>query len=325
MILCVPTRWHGRTVLRLAFVNPSTDADRVLEVLRSTTAGRESGARRRRNCQYPWIESSRADQDRSHPSQAAADRRALGRVPGVLRAAGGELLDPDRSAHQRGLRLHLDADQRAARRGADPPRRGLRRVPADVPRRDLPRIQGQSLEDAGRVQGPARPGQRGAQRAEHLLRGEGGLRGRRRDRHPGHPGRGGRFRRADLHRRPRRLPAGHRQRHRALSAQGRLRSGPDDPGRGPGAVLRHPGPLSRSGRPGRRDQRQPARGARGRPEDGGQVARAVRRPGESGRPRRRAQGQGGRGVPGPDRRRAAQPPDQRAGPRSRAAARRSTT
>ena len=34
-ILCVPTRWRGRTVLRLAFVNPETDPDRVLEVLDS--------------------------------------------------------------------------------------------------------------------------------------------------------------------------------------------------------------------------------------------------------------------------------------------------
>jgi glutamate/tyrosine decarboxylase-like PLP-dependent enzyme len=33
VILCVPTKWHGRTVLRLAFVNPATHADRVIEVL----------------------------------------------------------------------------------------------------------------------------------------------------------------------------------------------------------------------------------------------------------------------------------------------------
>ena len=34
-ILCVPTKWRGRTVLRLAFVNPETDADRVLQLLKS--------------------------------------------------------------------------------------------------------------------------------------------------------------------------------------------------------------------------------------------------------------------------------------------------
>jgi glutamate/tyrosine decarboxylase-like PLP-dependent enzyme len=37
VILCIPTRWQGRTVLRLAFVNPATDPDQVLEVLRTTT------------------------------------------------------------------------------------------------------------------------------------------------------------------------------------------------------------------------------------------------------------------------------------------------
>ena len=33
VILCVPTTWHDRTVLRLAFVNPDTDPERVVEVL----------------------------------------------------------------------------------------------------------------------------------------------------------------------------------------------------------------------------------------------------------------------------------------------------
>lgn len=33
VILCVPTWWHGQTVLRLAFVNPATDAARVIEIL----------------------------------------------------------------------------------------------------------------------------------------------------------------------------------------------------------------------------------------------------------------------------------------------------
>jgi glutamate/tyrosine decarboxylase-like PLP-dependent enzyme len=32
-ILCVPTKWHGTTVLRLAFVNPDTQPARVIEVL----------------------------------------------------------------------------------------------------------------------------------------------------------------------------------------------------------------------------------------------------------------------------------------------------
>ena len=33
VILCLPTTWHGETVLRLAFVNPATSAERVIEVL----------------------------------------------------------------------------------------------------------------------------------------------------------------------------------------------------------------------------------------------------------------------------------------------------
>ena len=33
MILCVPTKWRGRTVLRLAFVNPDTQPAHVIEVL----------------------------------------------------------------------------------------------------------------------------------------------------------------------------------------------------------------------------------------------------------------------------------------------------
>jgi glutamate/tyrosine decarboxylase-like PLP-dependent enzyme len=34
-MLCVPTKWRGRTVLRLAFVNPATRASRVIEVLQT--------------------------------------------------------------------------------------------------------------------------------------------------------------------------------------------------------------------------------------------------------------------------------------------------
>ena len=37
LILCIPTRWQGRTALRLAFVNPDTDAEHVLAVLAETT------------------------------------------------------------------------------------------------------------------------------------------------------------------------------------------------------------------------------------------------------------------------------------------------
>lgn len=37
LMLCLPTTWRGRTVLRLAFVNPATDAGQVIRILRETT------------------------------------------------------------------------------------------------------------------------------------------------------------------------------------------------------------------------------------------------------------------------------------------------
>jgi glutamate/tyrosine decarboxylase-like PLP-dependent enzyme len=37
VILCLPTIWQGRTLLRLAFVNPATRAEHVIEVLEETT------------------------------------------------------------------------------------------------------------------------------------------------------------------------------------------------------------------------------------------------------------------------------------------------
>ncbi len=52
IILCVPTRWKGATALRLAFVNPATEAAKVIEVLQATTLddipypqGRPAGVR----------------------------------------------------------------------------------------------------------------------------------------------------------------------------------------------------------------------------------------------------------------------------------------
>lgn len=40
-MLCVPTQWNGATVLRLAFVNPDTDAEEVIETLRTLRQGDE--------------------------------------------------------------------------------------------------------------------------------------------------------------------------------------------------------------------------------------------------------------------------------------------
>ncbi len=45
-MLCVPTKWRGRTVLRLAFVNPETDPERVIEILGSLAL--DAAARRAR-------------------------------------------------------------------------------------------------------------------------------------------------------------------------------------------------------------------------------------------------------------------------------------
>ncbi len=65
------------------------------------------------------------------------------------------------------LRLHVDADQRATRRAADPRRGGVRRFPQDVPHRDVRRVQGQPDVVASRVLRPGRSGQGGAGRAAH--------------------------------------------------------------------------------------------------------------------------------------------------------------
>ena len=96
----------------------------------------------RPSCQRPRLESARACYDHRPATRraaamrllraaaaAAAHRRAFDCLPGLLRVAGGELLDPDRAAHQCRLRFHLDVDQRAARRESDPRRSRLRRVP----------------------------------------------------------------------------------------------------------------------------------------------------------------------------------------------------
>ena len=130
-----------------------------------------------------------------------------------------------------------------------------------------------------------------------------GLRGRRRHRHAHHAGRARGLRRADLHRRPRRAPAGQRPRHRALPAQGRLRHVPVHAGGGAGEVRPHARRSTPTSRPcaATRATTCPtsrAWGRRPRPSGSG-----VRRPRPAGRPGRRGQGQG--------RRRAARAPGRR--------------
>ena len=141
--------------------------------------------RPRRSLSYPATRVGPVS--RRRPATAAA-RRTLAGIPGVLRAAGGELLHHDRPADQRRVRLHVDADQHAARRAADPHRGGVRRVAPVVPHGAVRGVQGRPLGDADRLQGPGQPGQGGARRAAHPGGGEAGLRGRRRDRHARLPG-----------------------------------------------------------------------------------------------------------------------------------------
>ena len=218
---------------------------------------RHSACRRRR------LASAGARSHRRPPPPAPA-RRTLAGLSRVLRAAGGELLDGHRPAHQRGLRVHLDADQRAARRAADPRRGRVRRVPADVPPGGVLRVQGEAQQDPRRVQQPAAADRGGPRRAAHPVPEEARLRGRRHHRHPGHPGGGRRHGRADPDRRPRLPPAGQRAVDGALPDARRVRPGPDDPGGGAGQVRRPAGALPRARRAGGGDLRQPARRARRR-------------------------------------------------------------
>ena len=170
---------------------------------------------------------------------AAPPRRALAGLPGLLRAAGGELLHDDGAADERRLRLHVDADQHPARRAAHAPGRRLRRRPQDLPQRDLRRVQGQPVGEPDGLPRPGQPGPGGpggAARPGHHGR---QLRGGRRHRHAHRPGGRAGHGRADRHRRPRRPAAGQRPRHRALPAQGRLGHDPLHAGGGRDQVRPH--------------------------------------------------------------------------------------
>ena len=86
-------------------------------IVADVRAGRRRRRPRRRLESASW---RRRVRRQTRPSPPAPARRPLAGLPRVLRAPGGELLDHHRPAHQRGLRLHLDAGQRAARRGSRP-------------------------------------------------------------------------------------------------------------------------------------------------------------------------------------------------------------
>ena len=130
------------------------------------------------------------------------------------------------------------------------------------------------------------------------------------------------LRRADRHRRPRRAPVGHRPRHGAVPAQGRLRADPVHPGGGRGAVRAHPGAV-----PGltprcaatRRTTCPVSPGSARRPPPSGSGSSGrfddlVERVDE-------VKGKVGQTLPRAPRRGAAEPPAHRAGPRRDAARR----
>ena len=245
---------------------------------------------------------------------AAAARRSLAGLPGVLRPAGGELPHRHRADHERRLRLHGDAHQPAARRGAHARRRGVRRLAHHVPLRALRRLQGQPEHHARRLPRPGRPHQgRPDGAGDPVLRGR-ELRGRRHHRHPRHAGRGAGLPGAGHHGRPRRVPAGQRQRHGALPDARGLRAGPDRPGRGDDPLRAHPGAVPGLRGAARRPERQPAQHPGRRGEDGRQVGARVRLARGADGPGGRGQGQGGRRAAGEPRARAAEPPAHRADP-----------
>ena len=192
----------------------------------------------------------------------------------------GELLDHHRAAHQRGLRLHLDADQRAARRAADPRRRGLRRL-AGRPSasRSTPSTRPAASATPSEFQGQVSLLHEVLDALRIPLRRGRGLRGRRRA----------------SPRSPRRPPtqgievlicSGDRDAFQLVTDKVTVLypvKGVSELARmTPDAVEAKygvpPGALQRPRRAGRRVQRQPARRARGRPQDRGQVDQPVRRP-----------------------------------------------
>ena len=179
----------------------------------------------------------------------------------------------DRAAHQRGVRLHVDADQRVARRAAHAHHRGRFDVSRQsfrteqyaeykAGRSETPRpFKGQvslvkEVLDALRIPVVEKPGYE----ADDVIA---TLATQARD--GGHGG-------ADLHRRPRRVPAG---RASDVTVLYPVRGVSELARMTPAAVEAKygvpPDALPRPGRAGRRDQRQPAGRARRRREDRGQV------------------------------------------------------
>ena len=201
-----------------------------------------------------------------------------------------------RAGHQRGVRVHVDAHQPAAR---PPPRRAggrLRPARADVPPRAGRDLQGQPQRGARHpapADGPGPPGRRDASASRSsswpgfeaddiiaTLATQARDDGRRRHRR---------------HRRPRQLPAGRGPAHQGpLQQAGRVRLRALRRGRHRGAHRRPPRPVLAVRRAAGRPVRQPARRARGGGEDGGQADQHLRRPRRHLRQPRRADAQAAR-------------------------------
>ena len=205
----------------------------------------------------------------------------------------------------------------------DAPRGGVRRLAQDLPHRGVPGVQGEPLEDPGRVQGPGRADPARCSTRCDVTRVDGrGLRGRRRHRHAHHPGASARASRSLI-------VTGDRDafqlvtdaRHGALpdarASRELARMTPASVEEKYGLTpAQYPDFAALRGDP----QRQPARHPRRGREDRRQVDQRVRLARRARRPGRRGQGQGRRRAARRTSRGHAQPPADRAGPRRRAAA-----
>ena len=79
--------------------------------------------------------------------------RPFAGISGVLRPPGRQLLDEGRAAHERDLRIPVDADQPDQGREADASRGGVRHVASVVPYARVRRVQGEPVRVAERIQG----------------------------------------------------------------------------------------------------------------------------------------------------------------------------
>ena len=261
---------------------------RPADLIASPPSGRIRGAPRAAR-RLVSTKPGRGLRARSHPR---SHRRQLAAPPRVPRAAG----DDDRSrrpAHQRRLRLRLDAAQ--AHRVVLARRAGgrLRQGPPEVPLRRARALQDPSSAHARGPAAAVRHRQGAARGDERPGRGVRGLGGRRPARHLRPARRAGRHARAAVHRRQGRLPAGDRPDQRGLHQEGHHRHRGLRPCGGRGAARRPPRPGGRLPGPQGRHLRQHPRRARHRREDRREAHPAVRFARRGARARGRGPRQGG--------------------------------